>query len=163
MRYIPTEKELNTAVKLVEITVKGTYIAAKEGGRKIRRPYETKVTVPDGFTKSDIKRITPRVLLEHNDYPDFVMMRTFEQTGRIEKTTKRMKLREFYSDREIARFARMRKKIDDSAKKEVKAMGDEERGIAGDTSEYDPDTGLPPVFNDEIGNDANDDEDTDDE
>ncbi len=156
-RFIPTEKELKAKVKLVEVVVKGSYIAAIDERRKVARNYKVKVLVPEGFTKSDIKRLTPRVLLEHKDYGDFIMMRTFNQEGAAKATDKTIVRKELYSDRELARFARLREEIDADAKSESKERGDTKRGISGDTTEYDPDTGLPPVINDD--GDGDDEED----
>ena len=148
MRYIPTEKELKQKVPMVEVPVKGEYIAAIDERRKTIRRYRITVLVPAGFTKSDLKRQTPRVLREHADYVDFVVMRTFFQDGVAKKTTKEMTLASMYSERELARFAKLRKEVDADARAEAKQRGDTQKGIPGDTSEYDPDTGLPPVIND---------------
>lgn len=149
MRYIPTEKQLKSKVKLVQITVKGEYMAAIDERRKVSRRYKVDVLVPENFTKSDIKRQTPRVLREHKDYGDFVMMRTFHQEGTIaKKTDKTITLADLYSDRELARFAKFRKEAEADARTEKKARGDLDKGIPGDTSDIDPDTGLPPVIND---------------
>ncbi len=152
-RYVPSEKELKQKVKLLEITVKGDYIAAIDERRKVSRRYEVKVQVPEGFTKSEIKRLTPRVLREHKDYADFVSMRTFQQVGTAKKTDKTITRKELYSDRELARFDKFRAEIARDAKQESKSRGDLDKGIPGDTSEIDPDTGLPPVINDEPGDD----------
>lgn len=147
-RYIPTEKELKARVKLVSVPVKGEYMAAIDEKRKVSRRYKVDVLVPEGFTKSDLKRLTPRVLREHKDYVDFVMMRTFYQDGTAKKTEKTMVRADLYSDREIARFTKFRKEQAADGKRERAAMGDRDAGKPGDTSEYDPDTGLPPVVND---------------
>lgn len=148
MRYIPSEKDLAKKVKVVEVPVKGDYIAAIDERRKTSRRYKVTVEVPENFTKSDLKRLTPRVLREHKDYEDFVAMRTFQQDGAPKKTTKTMALKEMYSDREIQRFAKFRKEAALDAKKERSSRGDLDKGIPGDVSEIDPDTGLPPVIND---------------
>ncbi len=150
-RYIPSEKELRQKVKLVEINVKGAYMAAIDERRKTSRNYKVKVLVPEGFTKSDIKRATPKILAEHKDYPDFVFMRTFVQDGAAKKTDKEIVRRELYSDRELQRFAKFRAEADKDAKQEGKARGNIEKGIPGDVSDIDPDTGLPPVINDDEG------------
>jgi hypothetical protein len=149
MRYIPTEKELKQRVKLVEVQVKGEYMAAIDEKRKVSRRYVVKVLVPEGFNKSDLKRQTPRVLREHKDYVDFVMMRTFHQDGAAKKTDKTIVRADLYSDRELLRFEKFRKDAAMDAKKEKLAQGNVDRGVPGDVSEYDPDTGLPPVINDE--------------
>jgi hypothetical protein len=148
MRYIPTEKDLKQKVKLVSVPVKGDYIAAIDERRKTSRRYKVDVMAPEGFTKSDLKRLTPRVLREHKDYGDFVSMRTFYQDGTPKKTEKTVVRGDLYSDREIARFARFRKEFEADAKNEGRARGNLDKGIPGDTSDYDPDTGLPPVVND---------------
>lgn len=148
MRYIPSEKELAKKVKLVEVPVKGEYIAAIDERRKTSRRYNVKVLVQEGFTKSDLKRQTPRVLREHKDFEDFVAMRTFQQDGPAKKTDKTIVLRELYSDREIARFSKFRKEVEADGRSERKNRGDLDKGIPGDVSEIDPDTGLPPVIND---------------
>jgi hypothetical protein len=148
MRYIPTEKQLKAKVKLVQISVKGEYMAAIDERRKVSRRYKVDVLVPENFTKSDIKRQTPRVLAEHKDYGDFVFMRTFFQDGPAKKTDKTKVLADLYSDRELARFGKFRKEAAIDAKKENAARGDIDKGKPGDVSEIDPDTGLPPVIND---------------
>lgn len=147
-RYIPTEKELKQRVKLVTVPVKGEYMAAIDEKRKVSRRYKVDVLVPEGFTKSDLKRLTPRVLREHKDYVDFVMMRTFFQDGVAKKTEKTMIRGELYSDRELARFAKFRKEQASDIKRERSSLGDKDTGKPGDVSEYDPNTGLPPVVND---------------
>lgn len=53
-----------------------------------------------------------------------------------------------YSDRELQRFAKFRKEAAADARAESKSRGDLDKGIPGDTSDIDPDTGLPPVIND---------------
>ncbi len=147
-RYIPTEKELKQRVKLVSVPVKGEYIAAIDEKRKVSRRYKVDVLVPEGFNKSDLKRQTPRILREHKDFVDFVSMRTFYQDGTAKKTEKTIIRCDLYSDREIARFTKFRKEAATDAKRERASMGDKETGKPGDVSEYDPDTGLPPVVND---------------
>lgn len=148
MRYIPSEKDLKKKVKVVEVPVKGEYIAAIDERRKVSRRYKITVEVPEGFTKSDLKRMTPRVLREHKDFEDFVAMRTFNQDGPAKKTTKTMILGDMYSQRELDRFTKFRKEAAAEARAEAKSRGDLDKGIAGDTSDIDPDTGLPPVIND---------------
>lgn len=148
MRYVPTEKELKSKVKLVEVPVRGEYIAAIDERRKVSRRYEVVVLAPEGFSKSDLKRLTPRVLREHKDYGDFVMMRTFIQNGTPKKTDKTITLASLYSEREINRFAKFRKELDADARADQKARGNIDKGIPGDVSEYDEDTGLPRVVND---------------
>lgn len=148
-RYIPTDKDLKSKVKLVEVPVKGRYMAAIDERRRVSRNYKIKVLVPEGFTKSDLKRLTPRALAEDPSTPDFVFMRDFYQDGTAKKTTKTMKLADLYSARELSRFDKFRKELDQDIKAERKARGDVTKGVAGDTSDIDPDTGLPPVFNDE--------------
>jgi len=152
-RYIPTEKELKSKVKIVEVPVKGQYIAAIDEKRKVSRSYKIVVEVPEGFTKSDLKRQAPRVLREHDKYVDFVAMRTFEQDGTPKKTTKQVVLSSLFSQRELDRFAKFRKEQQADKANENKARGDKDKGIPGDVSDYDPNTGLPPVFNDDSGSD----------
>jgi hypothetical protein len=153
MRYIPTEKQLKSKVKLVSVPVKGEYTAAIDEKRKVSRRYKVDVLVPEGFTKSDLKRQTPRVLAEHKDYVDFVFMRTFFQDGTAKKTDKTIVLAELYSDRELERFSKFRKEADMDKRNEQKARGNLDKGIPGDVSDIDPDTGLPPVFNDSNSDD----------
>ncbi len=148
-RYIPTDKELKAKVKVVAVPVKGTYIAAIDERRKTSRNYKVTVEVPEKFTKSDLKRMTPRVLREHKDFEDFVSMRTFQQDGPPKKTDKTTLLSAMYSERELTRFAKFRKEMDADRRAEAKGRGDLDKGIAGDVSEIDPDTGLPPVINDD--------------
>ena len=145
MRYIPTDRELRQKVRLVEIKVEGSYIAAIDERRKVSRKFKVEVLVPENFTKSDVKRLTPHVLMEHKEYPDFVTMRTFEQKGPIKKTDKTVLLSELYSDRELTRMKRARaRRADDDDGDE--AMPRVSANVA-DTTEYDPDTGLPPFIN----------------
>jgi hypothetical protein len=149
MRYIPTEKDLAKKIKLVQIKVKGSYVAAIDERRKTKRNYSVEVMVPEGFNKSDIKRATPKVLMEHKDYPDFVFMRTFMHDGSaVKKTDKTITMRDLYSDRELERFKKFRAEVAKDKASEKKGRGDLDRGIPGDTSDIDPDTGLPPVIND---------------
>lgn len=148
MRYIPSEKDLKKRVKLVQIKVKGQYMAAIDERRKVSRNYAVDVMVPENFTKSDIKRLTPRVLAEHKDYGDFVFMRTFHQDGNPKKSDKTILMADLYSERQLRQFSKFRKEAAQDAKKESSAKGDIDLGIPGDVSEYDPDTGLPPVIND---------------
>lgn len=148
MRYVPTEKELKSRVKLVAVPVRGEYIAAIDERRKVSRRYEVIVEAPEGFTKSDLKRLTPRVLREHKDYGDFVMMRTFIQNGTAKKTEKTIVLASLYSEREINRFSKFRKELAADARADKAVRGDIDKGVPGDTSEYDEDTGLPRVVND---------------
>lgn len=143
MRYIPTEKQLTEKVKLVEITVFGDYIARIDDRRKTSRRYEVKVLVPEKYTKSDIKRATPKTLLESKEYKDFVSMRTFEQSGAAKKTDKTITRRDLYTMRELERFKKLRSEMLKNKQKESK-----ERRALGDTSDYDETTGLPPVIND---------------
>ena len=143
MRFIPTEKQLADKVKLVEISVKGEYIARIDERRKTSRRYNIKVLVPEKFTKSDIKRATPKALNEHKDTPDFVSMRTFEQDGPAKKTEKTITRRDLYTLRELERFKKVRNDLARSRGVEKKT-----RASLGDTSEYDEITGLPPVIND---------------
>lgn len=146
MRYIPTERELRQKVRLVEINVEGSYIAAIDERRKVPRKYKVAVLVPENFTRSDIKRLTPRSLMEHKDYPDFVMMRTFEQKGAVKKTDKTVTLSDLYTDRELSRMkrARARTSIHDD---DAEAVPSRVTSNVADTTEYDPETGLPAFIN----------------
>lgn len=142
MRYIPTEKQLAEKVKLVEITVFGEYIARIDERRKTSKRYEVKVLVPENFTKSDVKRATPKMLITGKEFGDFVSMRTFEQTGAAKKTDKTITRRDLYTLRELDRFKKLRaemKKADEAERRD--------REKYGDTSDYDRKTGLPPVIN----------------
>lgn len=142
MRYIPTEAQLKDSVKLVEVTVFGEYIARIDERRKTSKRYEVKVNVPENFNKSDLKRATPKVLATHKDFGDFISMRTFTQEGAAKKTDKTIKRRDLYSIRELDRFKKLREEIAREKKRERA-----ERAKYGDTSEYDDETGLPPVVN----------------
>lgn len=148
MRYIPTEKELSKKVKLVEVPVKGSYWAGTGDGNRRKKNYKIAVLVQEDFTKSDLKRATPKALEESDEFSDFIYMRTFEQDGTPKKTTKTAALRDLYSERELRRFAKLRDEAKEDAREENKYRGDIAKGIAGDTTEYDPDTGLPPVIDD---------------
>ena len=142
--HIPTEKELNENLKLVEVQVKGLYIAMLDEKRRCSRTYKTKVLVPTKFNKSDLKRMTPKVLMDELD--DFVSMRTFEQAdAKVVKTDKTMKRRDMYSAIELQRFERLRN--EELRLKRAREAGGEVRSGIQDNTEYDPDTGLPPVIN----------------
>lgn len=142
MRYVPTEKDLDAKVKLVEIEVYGEYIARIDDKRKTSKRYEIKVLVPEGFNLSDIKRLTPKALMKSPDHGDFVTMRTFE---RIEKAPKKtdatIKRRDLYTMQELSRFKKVRAEILKSQKDEKSAR---HSGGAMDTTEY-GDDGLPPL------------------
>lgn len=148
MRYIPTEKQLAEKVKLSEITVTGEYIARIDERRKTSRRYEIKVMVPQDFTKSDIKRLTPKALAVSKEYGDFVSMRTFHQEGPAKKTEKTIVRKDLYREHELARFKKLRTEMQKGRRAEV-----DERKRLGDTTEYDEKTGLPPVINDGPVND----------
>lgn len=148
MRNIPTEAYLNQKVKLVLLRVKGDYIARIDERRRTSRRYEVDIHVPEGFTPSEVKRATPRVLLEHKDYGDFITMRTFEFEGKGKKTDRTAQRKDFYREKDLRRFAKLR----EEAARELAARGKryEDGGVAlADTTEYDDETGLPPVINDD--------------
>lgn len=151
MRYIPTERDLNQKVKLISIMVSGQYLARIDERRKTSRPYKVEVLVPEKFTKSDIKRQTPKTLLEHKDFGDFVAIRTYDEDRKtIKKTDKSIARRELYSLRELQRFEKLRAEEDRERKLEMGERKVKNRGgvLVGDTSEY-GDDGLPPVVNDD--------------
>lgn len=143
MRSIPTEKQLQAKVKLVEVTVKGEYIARIDERRRTSRRYTVKVLVPEGFNKSDLKRATAKTLLEHKDFEDFITMRTFEQSGKPVPSKETRKLADFYSMRELERMKRGRAQ---ELKDELKDRGNTRLGKSGDTSEYEESTGLPALI-----------------
>ncbi len=143
MRSIPTEKQLQQKVKLVEVAVKGEYIARIDERRRTSRRYEIKVLVPEGFNKSDLKRATAKTLLEHKDFEDFITMRTFEQSGKATATKETRKLADFYNMRELERMKRARQK---ELQEDAKERGDAKLGKSGDTSDYDDKTGLPALI-----------------
>ena len=143
MRSIPTEKELATKVKLVEVSVKGEYIARIDERRRTSRRYVIDVLVPHGFNKSDLKRTTAKTLLEHPDFEDFITMRTFEQNGKAVASKETRTLADFYSMRELERMKRGRAQ---EAKEELKERGNAKLGRSGDTSDYDEKTGLPALI-----------------
>lgn len=145
--FIPSESELKQKVKLVEVPVTGSYWA-QVGDLRRKKNYSVIVRVPEKFNKSDLRRATPKVLENAEEYGDFIYMRTFEQAGEAKKIKDTVALSKLYSDGELKRFAKLREQQKDGIAAERKAMGDIEKGIAGDTSDYDPDTGLPPVIND---------------
>lgn len=139
MSKIPSEKELNSTVKLVELKVEGTYIARLDERRRTTKKYSVMVLLPEGYGASDVKRLTARTLYEHPDLADFMSMRTHMAVGKPKKTTKTAILRDTYSDRDLAWFSR-KHAVD----------GDEEQyapqqGIV-DSTEY-GDDGLPAVVN----------------
>ncbi len=139
-RYVPSEADLARKVKLVEITVEGEYIAILDEKRRTKKNFKTLLLVPEGFNKSDIKRLVPRELRKH---PDFIALRTFEQTAPAKKTEKTSKLGDLYSPRELAQFKKWRDEINKAKKAELA-----ERAATGDASRY-GDDGLPPVVNDD--------------
>lgn len=145
-RYIPTEKELKTKVDLVEIEVEGEYLARIDEKRRTSKRYSVKVKVPKKFTLSDVKRLTPKTLDKKHD--DFMYMRTFEVSGKPKDIKEKVELQELYSARDLSRFKKARLEDKKADKAEKAGRGDLEKGIPGDTSDYDPDTGLPPVVND---------------
>lgn len=138
--FIPTEKELNSSIKLVEVQVKGSYIARLDEKRKTTRNYDIKVLLPEKFTMSDVKRLTPRALAEQME--DFVTIRTFEPHGKVKKTEKTSKLKELYNEPQLRRFAKLRKDIVQERKKD-----EVERKTIGDDQDYDPNTGMPYFIN----------------
>lgn len=143
MRSIPTEKQLQAKVALVEVTVKGEYIARIDERRRTSRRYEVKVKVPTGFNKSDLKRATAKTLLEHKDFEDFITMRTFEQSGKPAPTKETRKLADFYNMRELERMKRGRAK---ELQEDAKERGNAKLGKSGDTSDYEESTGLPALI-----------------
>jgi hypothetical protein len=145
MRFIPTAKQLSEKLKLVEVTVHGEFIARIDDKRKTSKGYKLSVFVPEKFNKGDLKRATPRALAEK--YPgEFVSMRTFEQVGAPKKSDKTALRSSIYSAREIERFAKLRKEMIAAASKKRTVY---ENGIlVEDSSDVDPNTGLPPVIND---------------
>lgn len=147
MRYIPTEKDLNTTVKLVDVKVKGRYIARLNEKATVSRNYEIQVLLPEGFTLSDVKRQTPKVLKEKLE--DFLTMRDFYPQDKGKKTDKTVKRRDLYTEFELERFAKLRADAKKAEREEanIRRLQAGQTGIAGDTSEYDPETGLPPVIN----------------
>lgn len=143
--YVPTVRELEDKLKLVEIEVEGQYIAMIDEKRRTSRIYKTKLLVPEGFTKSEIKRLVPKQLQKEKD--DFMSLRTFQQVGdKATKTEKTMKRKELYSSVELARFEKLRA---DEERMEAlrRGGGSVVRGGVQDDTEYDPNTGLPPVIN----------------
>lgn len=143
MKNIPTEKELAIKVKLVEVKVKGRYIARVNEKSTLSKNYEVTVLMPEGFILSDVKRHTPKAIKEK--YEDFVTMRDFYPQDKGKKTDKVVSRRDLYSDYELERF----KKIRDE---ERRAQAEEQKmrkrigvGTAADTSDYDAETGLPPL------------------
>lgn len=138
--FIPTEKQLASKVKLVEVTVKGGYIARIDEKRKTKRNYEVKVLLPENFTMSDVKRLTPRALAEQKE--DYVTMLTFSHDGKAKKTDKTIVLRELYNENHLRRFAKARQDIVQEKRKEIA-----ERQAVGDDQEYDEKTGLPYFVN----------------
>lgn len=148
MRYIPTEKELRQKVKCVSVKVTGQYIAMIDERRRTSRKYDVSVVVPEKFTSADLKRATAKTLLEHPDMGDFVTMRTFERAdNKVVPVKEPRQLSDFYSLRALDRMKRQREA---EAKEESKARGNVDKGISGDTSEYNPRTGLPDLVEPEL-------------
>lgn len=127
--YIPSEKELEQTVKLVEVNVEGEYIARIDEKRKTTRAYKVTVQVQEGHNKSDIKRLVPAAIREKHE--DFVSMRTFYPKGKPKATSEKCKLKDLYNDMELARFAKQRLK----RQKELDALAHDE--------DIDPNTGMP--------------------
>lgn len=141
-RFVPTEEDLRRQVKLVEIVVDGDYIARIDEKRKTSRTYKTKLLVPEGFNKSDIKRLLPHHLRQEKE--DFIALRTFYPgKDAPKKTEKKSKLGDLYSARELAQFKKWRDEAAKAGKAELA-----ERASTGDISRY-GDDGLPPVINDD--------------
>lgn len=148
---IYTQKQLDSTVKCVEVEVKGSYIARVNDRMREVKPYKIKVLLPEKFTKSDLKRQAARTLLaDDKDHPQFLTMRTFEQAGKPTASKSTKKLRDFFSYQELERMERLRLEAEKAAKEEKKARGNIAKGIAGDTSEYDEKTGLPPLVDEMI-------------
>lgn len=146
MKHIPTEADLNKKLKLVEITVKGDYIARIDDKRTTSKPYEISVLVPENFTPSDVKRQTPVALKNSKEYSDFVYMRTHENTGaKPVKTDKTATRKELMSRREIVRIEKLRREAAQMAKQDkVKAYAGGR--VIDTTPDEDLDErGLPPL------------------
>jgi hypothetical protein len=153
MLHVPTEKELNARVKLVEVTVRGDYIARIDEKRKTTRPYTIKVKVPEGFSRSDVKRLTPPALRDSEKHPDFIIMRTHTCDGKATPTKETIKRRDLYTAHDLARFERVRVQALKEGRNE-QALRNHQRAAGGisDTSDYDPRTGLPPLVEPELEN-----------
>lgn len=146
MRYIPSTRELNQSVKVVEVPIKGDYFARIDEKRITVRQYKVTVLLPEDFTMSDIKRAAPQAVYEAKE--DFKQIRTYHQDGKPTKTSKTMKRRDLYTARELARFDRLRKEYSAEGVKEAGERTVRRRGgvMVGDTTEY-GENGLPPVIN----------------
>ena len=144
MRTAPSERELDSQVKLVEVMVKGNYIAMVDKHTTVKKRYEIAVLVPEKWTMSDIKRLTPQALIDSKEFTGFRALSTFEPAPKGKATGKTAKLRELYTDRQIEKFAKHRRNAKEDKAAEVKARRGS-AGVAKDDSEYDPETGLPPL------------------
>lgn len=146
MRHIPTREYLNQSVRVVEVEVEGTYIAFIDEKRRTKKRYKCKVMAPEGFNMSEIKRVTPKALKEQ--YEDFYAMREFEVKGNPKTTDKKMKRSTMYSRVELQSFERLWDKFErEQDLLRNQSSLNPRAGAVGDTTEYNPDTGLPDFSN----------------
>lgn len=138
-----TEKQLNEKVAVVEVPVSGRYIAMIDDKRKTVRDYKIMLQLPKDWDKTDVKNMTPLALSKSNDYEDFFALKTHyeDKDGQL-PTDKKMKRKEFMTERMLRKNARAMERLRKAEASEMR-----ERASLGDTSEYDPRTGLPYVVN----------------
>lgn len=159
MKHIPSEKDLDQKVKLVQIKVTGEYIARIDDKRNTSKHYEIDVLVPERFTLSDVKRQTPKALQSSKDFTDFVFMREFHVAdGNPKKTEKTATRRSLMTPRELVRIQKLRREALEDQKKEAARRGIRtDAGVSlQDDTNYDPKTGLPPLVEPELHGDGDD-------
>jgi hypothetical protein len=142
--WIPSDKELNSKVKMVQVEVEGQYLAQLDERRRTSRTYKIKVLVPEGFTMAHVKHLTPLALREAKD--DFMGMRTFKVLGKPAATKESIILKELYTEFQLRRFAKKRLKRAVAEKAARQRYFDANSTLEGFT--YDADTDMPKFAHD---------------
>lgn len=137
--WIPSEKELNSKVKMVEVQVTGLALVYLDEKRRASRPYTAKVLVPENYTPAHIKYLTPDKLRE--TMPEFWGMRTFKVVGKPAATKETRILKELYTEGQLKRFAKKRLKRNEAERRARKMYQDAHGSMEG--YNYDPDTDMP--------------------
>lgn len=144
--WIPSDKELNSKVKMLEIDVTGEYLAQLDERRRASRAYKIKVRVPEGYTTAHVKHLTPLALREKND--DFMGMRTFKVVGKPVATKDTMILKDLYTTAQLRRFAKKRLKRADAEAKARRRYIDANGSAEGFS--YEADTDMPKFAHDPV-------------
>lgn len=142
--WIPSEKELNSKVKMLEVDVEGQYLAQLDERRRASRQYKIKVRVPEGYTAAHVKHLTPLALRAKFD--DFMGMRTFKVTGKPVATKDTMVLKDLYTESQMKRFAKKRLKRAVAERAARQRYHDANGTLEGYS--YDPDTDMPKFAHD---------------